>query len=351
MKSNTKLEILFAATLLAMVESEPISTMAQTAGDNLLTTNSPFVLYLQNPPWIKEMRYVESRISRIGEQGKVVATFWAYHTNLAGIQPSGFFNEELPSPNKYTLDDKLIRGVSDRYYWSTQTNAKTGSSLLLSPTRPEEGGTESNSAQRVGKEFEEKLERFRHFGLPTLLTNSFKLVGHDRFEAQTKDGYALDGKILSATENRPLIITYSLGGATDDVFTVKYAYKPREDLPNYFECREFRHGKAYGNPHLDWLRPVTNWIEKVNYGISEHITNGYSPNMFYTNLDTFSITIWSNGMRYAIGASGRRMAVPNYIPEFPGSESGHNFAFPIVFLISLLAGGFFVWWFRSTSKD
>src|SRR5690242_17364602 len=69
--------------------------VGQEATSNLLTTNSPFVRYLQNPPWIKEMRYVQSMYCAAGPApGKIEEQTWIDDTNCFALQPNGMFYEE-----------------------------------------------------------------------------------------------------------------------------------------------------------------------------------------------------------------------------------------------------------------
>src|SRR5581483_2216906 len=44
------------------------------AAANVLSTNSPFVLYLANPPWAKSIRYADKELVQLGETKKVWRT-------------------------------------------------------------------------------------------------------------------------------------------------------------------------------------------------------------------------------------------------------------------------------------
>jgi hypothetical protein len=333
--------------VLATLGLQAMSALGQQLTSNILTTNSPFVGYLENPPWIKETTYVESHFHRVLENGEVKAQFWINMTNRGGIQPSGFFIEELTTP-KYSPVFKAVRGMSDHYYWSAQTNSKVGSSLSLSSRRAGEGESETNLDQIVGEEFREKLQRLRHFGLPALLTNSFRLIDRGQFKAQTVDGYEVQGKFLGVSNNRPLALRYNFEGATNDIVDIKYAYAPGEELPNYFEYVELRNGKPYHDPHSDWLHPVTNWILTLDYGIEEDISNGYTPAMFFSNLTNFTIVISSNGMRYEAKQSGKLAPVDTSIPRLPDRERRAPLIGALV--IFLFVGGLTVWKLRSIGR-
>jgi hypothetical protein len=331
----------------------PVAATAQTADANLLTTNSPFVLYLQNPPWIKEMVYVESQPwvahyppPQIEKKG------WDNITNRAAIQPSGIFREMLSDSSGGPArlpTERIVQGVSDHYYWNAHKDqpGTSISSLAFSSRRAEEGASEKNINFINYQRTKATIERIRYFGLPPLQTNSFKLAGHDQFEAQTADGYELDGKILTAANDHPLNLTYTLGGSTNDVFAIKYAYKAGEDLPAYFERTELRNGHLYGSPH-------TNWIESVNFGIDTTVTNGYSPSVFFTNMAIFTHMIMeSNGQRYVIGESGDKKLIDETPPpQLPG-QNGHGRGGVIVafIIIFLAAGGVAVWRLKQRSQE
>jgi uncharacterized protein YndB with AHSA1/START domain len=194
----------------------------------------------------------------------------------------------------------------------------------------------------VGERNREKLEKLRCFGLLPLLTNSFKLIGHDRFEAQSIDGNVIKGRILSVVDNHPIALTYTIDENKDDVFLIKYAYRPDEQLPNYFEHSLSRRGRNYGSPY-------TNWIEHIEYGTIENIQNGYEPSMFYSNLATFSVTIWSNGVRYALNQEGKRTAVSSYIPEYP--DVRRKKSWPAISFIFLFVSGLFICGYYATKKN
>ncbi|HET7625318.1 MAG TPA: hypothetical protein VFM25_08630, partial [Verrucomicrobiae bacterium] len=63
-------------------------TGASASSEPLLTTNSPFVLYMQNPPWIKELIFIKNAFAEGGPvPGQINVKGWVYETNRLAIQP------------------------------------------------------------------------------------------------------------------------------------------------------------------------------------------------------------------------------------------------------------------------
>lgn len=71
-----------------------------------LAANSEFVKYMANPPWIKLMTYAEWRAHVTPDaSGEFHLVKWQLQTNLAAIQPAGFFDQRLTKdPAWNTLD-------------------------------------------------------------------------------------------------------------------------------------------------------------------------------------------------------------------------------------------------------
>ncbi len=321
----------------------PISVIGQSANsEELLATNSPFVVYLQNAPWIKDMVYVESQFHRAvsgDKPGKSDRTTWINATNHAAIQPSGLFIERLtgsPFGPKRTPDQRLVHGISDHYDWNAEIDENRIGRLSLSSKLPSEGASEKNLSTRNSKLVEKLVNRIRHFGLPPLRTNSFRLLDQNQFEAVTDEGFVLSAKIQASSNNNPLALTYILEEITNDVFSITYGYPHGGTLPTYFEYREMRNGRPYGIP-------TTNRILTVSYGIDESVAKGYSPSAFFTNLAIFTrILIESNGQRFLIKENGQASLIDESPPPpLPGKEKkGKAFTIIIIFLI---AGGLVVW--------
>lgn len=318
---------------------QPISGVAQEVASGLLTTNSPFVLYLNNPPWIKEMRFIQNAhwmagktLQSINRQG------WANLTNRVAIQPSGMYFESLsgsPGGPPWTNNQRLIQGTSDHYYWNAGINEAGEGVLSLSSRRPEDGAFKDNLSSRVMRIREHELDRVRYFGLPALATNSFILVNQDRFEAHTTDGFAINGNIVTASNNRPITLSYSIGDSGADVFAVKYSYDPSQKLPIYIERQDLRNGHPYGDT-------ITNRIEYADYETDESITNGYMPKMFFTNLAVFTqILVESNGLRYVIGQNGKHHLVDESLPR-PLPEKGGGKVTFFVIIVFLATSGLFI---------
>lgn len=310
-----------------------------------VTENSPFILHLLNPPWIKDVRYVESQFCQIGRAGQTEKEFWVDITNRAAIQPSGMFIEQLTAlPFE---PGKQVRGISDRYFWKVN-DAMSGSNihgqLILSPTQVEEGASKANSGQIVAELCQQQLERLRHFGFPALRVNSFSLLNGSRFEAVTLEGIALEGKILNSIGNRPISLTYRLTNNPTENYSVRYEYNSSDqELPSSFEYAGFRNGLELGK--------YTNRIEEVHYGLDSEIQHGYSPSMFFTNLASFSHVItWSNGVRYQI-IQGGKLSGPLSEKQraYPENVKLRRAVVIAILSISLIVGGIIILMARNAS--
>ena len=72
---------------------------SSNSSGSLLTTNSPFVLYLQNPPWIKKLVFVENVFNEAGPTPEhITLRAWVNETNVVAIQPSGMYLIRLTPP-------------------------------------------------------------------------------------------------------------------------------------------------------------------------------------------------------------------------------------------------------------
>ena len=317
------------------------STCAQESSPSGLSTNAALVLYLQNPPWIKEMRFIKSTLNVAkSPAGKNMFQQWINETNRFAIQPSGMFYELLtPSPEKFaapaTETQRVVFGICEEYFWQGNVDAKI---ISFSSKRPELGKSAENHLQTLEKVFHEwDIDPVRYFGFPALVGDSFKLLGGKNFEAVTIKNEPLCGQILENSNGRLMRLEYSMMSHTNDYSTVSYDYGDASELPNYIERHNFhRDGTQYG-------LNLTNWIEAASYGTASEITNGYSYGMFFSNLNIFSLTmIESNGQRFSLTPLGQFEAVSEHFSAAP--EKGHHTRIILLALITSFAGCAFLMW-------
>ncbi len=344
MKSGKSVTFLTALVFTCFL---PASGWGQTDDFNLLTTNSPFVLYMQNPPWIKEMYFAKNYFVEEGSTpGQITKKEWVNATNRLAIQPSGMFYEPsilvLPGDPALPLQ-RVVKGISDHYYWDAEImhgQTMHGQSLALSSRRPEEGGTDTNHLQLLLEALKnDDINPARFLGFPPLLTNSFHLIDNDKFAAITAESEPVEGEILDASDNRPLKLKYALNGNTNNYVSIIYKYETAGELPDYFERREPGNRRKYA-------RDLTNWIVSASYGVDSKIQNGYSPSMFFSNLSIFThIVIESNGMRYDLKSEGGiTPANEKYVPLDEIMGRAHHKLFTSMTIIIFLVGcGFFIW--------
>jgi hypothetical protein len=295
------------------------SALAGMAGDDqnapMLTTNSPFVLYLQNPPWIKKMQFKKSQVLKKVTGGRNGAKNVIIETFEGAIQPSGFyFERRQPSipgvtrphegiPWPHDPDERGMGGICNDYYWAAYWQGVSPGAvrnLSLDPRHPEEGASDKNTVRDVMGLYLIDLENIRFWGLPELRPNSFELKGDNQFMAVTAKGDLLNGKILTVSDNKPLELTYSLNTGSASA-VIKYQYGPNQPLPNYFEISRTMNGRPV-------VAPQTNWIDRMEYGLAGEIQSGYAPSLFF-DLSKFTHTIlWSNGVDYTLGSDGSMIA-------------------------------------------
>lgn len=330
-------------SLLFLVLLLPVATRAQGANPRL-TTNSPFVRYLQHPPWIKELRFVRSEFTQVGTgPGHITAEGWIHSTNQVSIQPSGMLYQPLsvgvmPPGVPNIGGGPAFQGISDHYYWNAQPAQHY---LALSSRRPEEGGTDTNHLQILTEVLKKwNINPVRYFGFPPLLENSFHLTADNQFEATTTEGIPLAGEVLLAADDLPLQLKYFLNGHASHSTLINYKYGG-DDLPNYIVCHE------PWNP-LKNNQDTTNWIESAVFGLDTNIQKGYSPSMFFTNLAIFTHTlIESNGGRYRVEPKGgmeSKAVVERYVPSDEAAGVRHRrWRVPVVILALLVGSGLVVW--------
>ncbi len=314
---------------------------SSNSSGSLLTTNSPFVLYLQNPPWIKKLVFVENVFNEAGPTPEhITLRAWVNETNVVAIQPSGMYLIRLtPNPAGFgppaSPKQLVVQGVADSYFWQASRDLHY---LALSSKLPQAGGTESNNLQRLWKMFLQwDINPVRYFGFPPLRPGSFCLGGSNQFAAVTEDGQDVAGEILSASNNRPTRLKYFIGSDIDNPVSLIYQYGPGDALPNYFVRLD------PGNPYPH-RRERTNWILTASYGIDTNVQKGYTPAMFFSNSGDFSrILIQSNGERYLVTSNGLSLVPDKYVPP-PFLPHQHSEMVTVVILMIFLAGsGLFVW--------
>jgi hypothetical protein len=210
----------------------------------LLTTNSPFVLYLENPPWVKEIQFKQGHFFEIGKTpDQIDRTQWADMEMRGAIQPSGFYLETLtasppgfgppPLPGRRTLG-----GSSIDYFWTAFYSGSSNNVphvLTWFPQRPEAGASPSNYPQETVKNYFNILETIRFLGLPVLQTNSLRLGDMNQFNTVKNDGSLVAGNILKAINGKPLILNYTIDSDPSSLFQVIYYYTNGQDLPVGFD--------------------------------------------------------------------------------------------------------------------
>src|SRR5215469_7023405 len=106
-----------------------VGAAARGEGDAVITSSSPFILYLENPPWVKSMHFKTSQTlqKEVGE--KVTERNVIIESYEAAIQPGGFyFARREPSipgvnwpnaiPPRHDPSERGMGGVCDDYYWT-----------------------------------------------------------------------------------------------------------------------------------------------------------------------------------------------------------------------------------------
>jgi hypothetical protein len=311
-----------------------LTSSAQDNSSDLVTTNSPFVVYLQNPPWIMEMQFVKARLNtKLSPQNKIFQA-WVNGTNRIAIQPSGMFWEDLtPNPVQFTEPasptQRLVFGISEKNLWQGNID-----SHMISFSYKNEllGGSESNHLQRLARIMTDRIiDPVRYFGLPALQVGTFRLVDGNGFTAITSRSQILEGRILTGSDGGVRQLQYWLDGNTNDYFLITYQYGEHGGLPNYIEQAAFRSGKI--QPGIC----STNWIEHATYGIDASVQNGYTYNMFFTNIASFELVcIESNGIQYLLSAQGVLRPIKNYSRQANGGKFGVKTF--VAFLLIVSAG-------------
>lgn len=284
-----------------------------------LNTNSAFVSYLRNPPWIKEVRFKRSQFVRVSANAThpKATNLWVIESYQAAMQPSGFYSERLPFPlppplsSPHYTNGLGANGTSKNYYWAGfygGNGADDARVLYLEPQPSEPGASEKNGVHTSLEFYREHLEGIRFLGFPLLRPDSFQIGAGNSFTAVKGNGDRLDGRILEANKNRPTTLVYTNMGIE---VLVKYEYPEGQPLPNSFEIIQNGHGKLA-------VPPQTNWIDQIEYGLNDSITNGYSPAMLFADMSKFNhIVVWSNGVDYTLGPHGDMFARNHTPPPAP----------------------------------
>jgi len=311
--------------------------IAATGGQiqrQLLETNSAFYVYMNNPPWIKRLQFVQSSYAEGGPTpGDIRIRSFLNLTNVVSVQPSGMFFEQLtPNPVGFSPpaspDQRIVEGTSKSQIWQANVDSEV---IHYSSLLPELGGSAENRLKMVlDIRFSSSVDPVRYFGLPSLQSNSFQLGGSNTFEAITTIGARLTGEIVSVSHNRPTEIAYRITDAPYDSASVSYKYAGSNELPNYFERRLFLDDQQY-------LRPLTNWIEEVEYGVVADISRGYEPEMFFADMSIFKRTIIeTNGQRYVTMDGGEPKLIDERFVNQSDSESTRPRFISIVILFLIL---------------
>jgi hypothetical protein len=270
---------------------------APEAGATLADT-SEFVKYMSNPPWIRRMTYAHwQKYSWANKPSDPATTKWQMDTNLAGIQPSGFFEQQLSIPpagfGRSDGGHKQICGMCDRYFWNAVESFHQV--ILWSGT---------NITWGVGREA--FVQKIRHFGLPPLRPNSFTLGNDGHFSAATREGEAVHGRILEVAGSRPLALTYTVGDSTNE-FTATYGYHSTNGLPSYVEfsvpvvTKKFRANVTHMAS-----------INQVEYGEDPRISAGYRPSQFFPDMAAFTkIQVFKDDGRFALDRNGTLTKISN----------------------------------------
>jgi hypothetical protein len=306
-----------------MNRSHCVFAQEQNISQQTLGTNSPFVIYLQNPPWIKKLKYTRSMLWKEGNiPPKIDKEEWGTATYFGAVQPGGYcyFDQSLvsaPFTDPSKPSSKSIMGMSDDYYWAVTWDGDDPTDrrgLTLGSTHAQLGGSDDNAIDASVNVFKNQLQAIRYYGLPPLQTNSIKLLQNNLFVAVTADGEPLNISVLSSSNNRPYKLCYYAGSVSNQeslVTCLSYRYDGAQSLPNYFEVEKMVNGKPAPN-----FYPATNWIEQIEYGLDFSASNGYKPSMFFTNIGMFNfITMYSNGTRYLLFPSNKMV---EYTPEASG---------------------------------
>jgi hypothetical protein len=301
---------------------------AEARVDSLATDNSPFVQYMQDPPWIRQMQFRQvfsDKKAAPGQTPEVTAPLLA--TYKGAIQPSGlYFVRRLPPPPPggmtipndpdppargkvmpYDPERRGAGGISKDHYWAVfweGSSPAAGRELTLDPQSPNKGGSAENQLRVLIQLYDEDMERVRFFGFPALLAHSFTVTESNTFSALTSKKVHISGQFLSATNGRPESLQYTLDNEAKNSFHhLTYHYREKNDtmLPDYFEETRIASGRAFGYPEGCW-------IDQLDAGMDEKVTAGYEPSLFFEMKGINHTVLWSNGVDYTVASDGGMIA-------------------------------------------
>jgi hypothetical protein len=281
--------------------------ISETSG--VLSTNSPFVRYLSNPPWIKKMQFAHGNYTSPGflNTNPPAGLIWSVFTNALGVQPSGsYFMMTSTSPGI-----RVVAGVDDQVYWSAWEKPRT---LEITPVTPDARvGTPMLESMRP------RIEELQYLGLRGLRPGTFAIHKDGSFTATTLKDEPLEGKILKVSNDRPLALTYHFINSDAPVARVEltvnltYQYASTTDpLPASIGRTEKAIVRQRGQNGTEMIQEndrsafaSTNYILSVEYGLDESISNGYTPSMFFPDVDQYKaqVSMISNGVTYVDGVA------------------------------------------------
>jgi hypothetical protein len=265
--------------------------------------SSDFAKYLSAPPWIRQMTYLhwqaESSDSPRGETAR-----WVLETNLAAIQPNGFFKQELAFSPRFawsSMGEKIISGMSKDYFWRASQSKLH--QLFISPREPNPGASDNNNPQRLSHCWLQDLEQIRHLGLPALQPNTFAFENDLEFSATTRAGETLKGRIMRADRDRPITLMYKVGEGTNPAVSVNYRYRAGSSLPSYIEIDR-------RDPKLPRSTMKMISIKTLEYGVDSRVPDGYEPSQFFPDMKDFDdVQLWKNGERFSVAPDGRQVKI------------------------------------------
>jgi hypothetical protein len=339
----------------------PCLTVSSQAGDEvvgpLLSTNCPFALYLQNPPWMQDVVFRRNQVYETSRSGHIDSTKEVIEEYKGALQPAGFYLQHIFSysqiaNNQVSRLTRSLLGASGEYYWTAYWDGEgvfDERSLVLDPRDPSKGGSDNNATRGLLEVYRRYLESIRYFGFAPLQPGSFVLAPDNLFKATRADGTQLSGKILKASGNAPQSLTYQTGDGGEAL--IDYDYGTNKDLPNYFVVTEKMNGRLTGISR-------TNWIDHVRYGLDGLRVTGYMPLMFFKNLSGFNhIVVWSNEVSYTLGMKGQLSADEKFqaLPAIPGVTVGRATEARMVMVAIIFASLVIAWasmqWARKQKKQ
>jgi RNA polymerase sigma factor (sigma-70 family) len=253
-----------------------------------LSANSPFIRFLSETPWIKRLQFVHGNFA-VTNTNPNAGMVWVRFTNTFGVQPSGSY---------ISLSPRMFSGVNDQVYWSANEKMRL---LRVTPVDPD---TRYNP---IVENFRSRMEEAQYLGLPALRPWSFVMHEDGSFTATTLKDELLKGRILKASNDRPLALTYQFisqgtpAGTEEFNVSVIYQYvsevAPLPSIIGRMERSQVRQQSVFSGPNQsmtingdrDGLSISTNYILSAEYGVDSSITNGYSATMFFPDANQYRL--------------------------------------------------------------